>query len=91
MYQNGKKKGSVEFSLAAPAGAKMASLAGDFTSWKPVAMKKQKNGRFAVTVALPPGVYEYRFIVDGKWMSDPDHSHWAPNPYGSFNSVAQIQ
>ena len=91
MYANGRKKGTMQFSVAVPNGAKEVAVAGDFTSWKPLALKKQKNGCFAVTTALPAGVYEYRFIVDGQWMSDPDHSHWAPNPFGTFNSVAQVQ
>jgi len=91
MFQNGKKKGSITFSVVAPNGAKEVGIAGDFTSWKPLAMKKQKTGRFAVAVALQPGVYEYRFIIDGQWMADPDHNHWAQNPFGTFNSVAQIQ
>jgi 1,4-alpha-glucan branching enzyme len=91
MYQKGRKKGTMEFSVAALNGAREAAVVGDFSSWKPLAMKKQKNGRFAVNVALPTGVYEYRFIVDGQWQSDPDHSHWAPNPFGTFNSVAQVQ
>jgi 1,4-alpha-glucan branching enzyme len=92
MFQKATKKGNTTFSIAAPAGAKEVGVAGDFSSWKPLAMKKQpKTGRFAITVALQPGIYEYRYIIDGQWVTDPDHNHWAPNPFGSFNSVAQIQ
>jgi 1,4-alpha-glucan branching enzyme len=91
MYQKGRKKGTTEFSVSPANGAAEVAVAGDFSSWQPLAMKKQKTGRFTVAAALPPGVYEYRFLVDGKWLTDPDHSHRAPNPYGSFNSVAQIQ
>jgi hypothetical protein len=53
-------------------------------------MKKQKDGSFALEVLLPPGEHEYKFLVDGQWMADPDHSRCAPNPYGSFNSVAKV-
>jgi 1,4-alpha-glucan branching enzyme len=91
MYQKGRKKGTTEFSVAIANGAREVAVVGDFSSWKPVAMKKQKNDRFAASLPLPTGVYEYRFIVDGQWQSDPDHNHWAPNPYGTFNSVAQVQ
>lgn len=91
MFAKGRKKGTTEFSVAPAAGAKQVCLVGDFTSWNPLVMKKQKSGRHSLTVALQPGVYEYRFIVDGQWLVDPDHNHWAPNPYGSFNSVAQVQ
>jgi 1,4-alpha-glucan branching enzyme len=92
MLQKGTRKGTTTFTLAAPEGAKEVGIAGDFTSWKPLAMKKQaKTGRYAVSISLQPGVYEYRFLVDGQWVTDPDHNHWAPNPFGTFNSVAQIQ
>jgi len=90
MFGNGKKKGLVEFSVKPAAGATGVGLAGDFNGWEPAAMKKQKDGRFALSVKLPPGSYEYRFVVDDHWTTDPDHSHWAPNPYGSFNSVAKV-
>jgi 1,4-alpha-glucan branching enzyme len=91
MFQKAAKKGTTTFSIIAPSGAKEVGLAGDFTSWKPLPMKKQKAGRFAISVALQPGVYEYRYLVDGLWVTDPDHNHWAPNPFGSFNSVAQVE
>ena len=91
MFAKGIKKGTIQFTLTPGGAATKVELAGDFTSWKPRAMKKQKNGTFAAAVALPAGAYEYRFVVDGKWIADPDHSHWAPNPFGSFNSVAKVQ
>jgi 1,4-alpha-glucan branching enzyme len=91
MYEKGRKKGTMQFSVALTNGAEEVTLVGDFTSWKPLAMKKQKNGRFMATVPLPTGVYEYRFVADGEWLSDPDHSHLVPNPFGTLNSVAQVQ
>jgi 1,4-alpha-glucan branching enzyme len=91
MFQKGRKAGTTQFAITPAKGAKQVAVAGDFSSWKLLPMKKQKDGRYAVTVPLPPGVYEYRFIIDGQWMADPDHNHWAPNPHGSFNSVAQVQ
>ena len=40
------------------------------------------DGRWAKELVLPPGVYEYRLVVDGEWMPDPRASETAPNPYG---------
>lgn len=91
MFGKGQKKGTVKFSIKASNGAKSAELAGDFTDWEPIEMKKQKTGNFAVTVPLTSGTYQYKFIVDGQWVADPDNDLWAPNPYGSLNSVAQVQ
>jgi len=36
------------------------------------------------------GHYEYRFIVDGQWMADPNAAQAVPNPFGSSNSVLNI-
>ena len=53
-------------------------LAGSFNSWSGVAMTK--NGTtFTYTYDLEPGMYEYKFVVDGNWISDPCN----PNVTGS--------
>jgi 1,4-alpha-glucan branching enzyme len=63
----------VRFSIEAPK-AKKVMLAADFTDWeaRAKAMRKEKAGSrtFAATVNLPPGTYQYRFIVDGEWVDD---------------------
>jgi len=90
MVTKGQKKGTAKFSVTPGDETKTVALAGEFTDWKPVAMKKQKNGSYTVTVPLSPGNYQYKFILDGQWASDPDNDLWAPNCYGSLNSVAQV-
>lgn len=91
MVSKGKKKGAVTFSIKPVSGAATVYLAGGFREWKPVAMKKRKDGQFALEVVLPPGRHEYKFLVDGTWLADPDHSAVVPNPYGSVNSVAHVE
>src|SRR3954453_18575346 len=51
------------------AEAQSVSLVGDFTDWEQnaIPLKKGKNGAWKATVSLEPGVYEYRFLVDGEW------------------------
>ena len=91
MFDKGNKKGTVRFSLKPASGAKQVMLAGDFNEWKPAPLKKQKDGSFAVTLALLAGTYEYKFVVEGQWVVDPDNSRWALNPFGTLNSVAQVE
>jgi 1,4-alpha-glucan branching enzyme len=91
MYARDKNKGTVQFSIKPPANAVEVYLAGAFRAWKPVPMKKQKDGRFALGVRLLPGKHEYKFLIDGRWVTDPDHGHVAPNPFGSLNSVAHVE
>ena len=82
---------STEFSLMAPE-AKKVFVAGDFNDWNPseLAMRKFKGGRYAKKLKLKPGRYEYLFIVDGEWWSDPANPERLVNPYGTENSVIEI-
>ena len=91
MVGKGSKKGTVRFSFQVENTAKKVHLVGDFNDWKPVSMKKQKDGRYAITVPLNPGTHEYKFVVDGQWRVDPDNGAWALNPYGTLNSVAVVE
>ena len=91
MYKKGRKPGTVRFSINLDKGAQQAFLAGDFTNWSPVRMQKAKTGSFGVTVPLSGGAHEYKFIVDGCWMTDPGNGAYAPNPYGTVNSLVRVQ
>lgn len=91
MYGKGSKKGTVRFSIKPAAGVKSVALVGDFDSWNPVQMRKQKDGSFSVAIPLAAGTYEYKYIVDGEWLVDPDNNTWALNSFGTLNSVANVQ
>ena len=53
-------------------------LAGSFNGWSGVSMTK--NGTtFTYTYDLEPGMHEYKFVVDGNWISDPSN----PNVTGT--------
>jgi 1,4-alpha-glucan branching enzyme len=76
------------FKLDAP-GAREVFLAGSFNEWNPSdrALKRDKKGVWTTTVTLVPGVYEYRFIVDGEWWDDPKAAERRPNEHGTQNCV----
>ena len=67
-------------------------VAGSFNEWQPQAtpMVPLGEGKWAKELTLPDGRYEYRFAVDGQWISDPKATETAPNPFGSTNSVITI-
>ena len=79
------------FSYRAPT-ALSVMLAGDFTHWQSeaVPMKRGKDGIWKASVALAPGVYHYRFLVDGQWQDDPECELRVPNPYGGHNAVRNV-
>ena len=41
-------------------------------------MSPGPGGAWKTTVWLPAGRYEYRFVVDGKWMSQDEVAYMAP-------------
>jgi 1,4-alpha-glucan branching enzyme len=67
-------------------------LVGDFTDWqqRAIPMEKGDGGVWTATVKLPPGTYNYLFLVDGEWRDDPGCSMRIPNPFGSHNMVRQV-
>lgn len=89
MYGKGRKKGTIRFAIRLPEGARKASLAGDFTGWQLMPLRVRK-GTASTAVDLPPGRYQYKLVIDGAWVTDPDNDHWAISPIGTVNSVAVI-
>lgn len=74
-------------------GAKKIFLAGDFTNWEaaPKRMRRSQAGKdvFCTHIELPPGTYEYKYIVDGEWRTDPVAPE-RPNAHGTTNSVLEV-
>ena len=84
-------EGNATFWLNGYPNAKKVILAGSFNKWDEEAFHmKRINGHWELTVQLPPGEYEYRFIVDGHWMEDPDNPDKVPNEFHEYNSVIYI-
>jgi len=53
-------------------------------------MKKEKDGYWKKTKMLPAGHYEYKFVVDGKWLHDPECPEMVHNSFGTVNSVVKV-
>lgn len=68
-------------------------IAGSFNEWHPsvTPMIRLADGKWAKELTLPPGRYEYRFVVDGQWVDDPAAKETLPNPFGGFNAVLIVQ
>jgi 1,4-alpha-glucan branching enzyme len=90
--QNGKTSQIVQVEYIDPTASAVA-IAGGFNDWRPEAtpMVSLGEGRWRKELVLPPGIYEYRLVVDGEWMPDPLAQATAPNPFGGLNSVLKVQ
>jgi 1,4-alpha-glucan branching enzyme len=80
-----------EFGFRAPA-ALSVQLVGDFTHWQksPISLRKDADGLWRTTVQLAPGVYHYRFLVDGQWRDDPECALRVPNPFGGEDMAREV-
>jgi len=81
----------VTFSINAPE-AEEVSLLGDFNNWDRAKhpMKKDESAVWRKSIMVPPGRYEYKFLVDGRWWNDPGNEDFCFNCYGTLNNVRFI-
>ena len=72
--------------------ARRVSLAGEFNQWDPIAapMQSHDDGHWSITLDLPPGRYQYKFVVDGQWLPDLTAHENVPNEHGTLNSVIEV-
>ena len=73
--------------------ARVVCIAGTFNGWSPkrTTMVSAGAGRWTKELSLPPGLYEYQYVVDGRWVNDPKAVRSTPNPYGGRNSVLVVE
>jgi hypothetical protein len=85
-------KGKVPFVFLEPA-AKRVSLSGEFNNWSPdaIPMERGEGGQWKASLVLPAGRYQYKFVVDGQWLPDPNAREQATNSFGTLNSVIEVQ
>lgn len=73
--------------------AKRVCVAGSFNEWQPEAapLKAVDDGLWTLELELPPGTYEYRFVLDGCWWcSDPNATNSVLNPFGDYNAMLRV-
>jgi chromosome partitioning protein len=80
------------FRLEAPEGSDV-QIAGDFNKWVPESLDfTESHGRplWHKTISLGPGSYEYKYLVDGRWIPDPANESIVEDAYGGVNSLISL-
>ena len=78
-------------------GATDVRIAGDFNGWVPdkgVRSLIESEGQTRVwtkILQLPPGTYQYRYVVDGEWREDPDNPEVVATSYGGRSSILVVR
>ncbi|NJK97597.1 MAG: hypothetical protein HC905_24230 [Bacteroidales bacterium] len=82
------EKGWARLFLPGYEKAKKVFIAGSFNSWDPklTAMQFVDSG-WMIRLPLEPGKYFYKYIVDGRWMADPNNRFSENDGQGNLNSV----
>jgi chromosome partitioning protein len=80
------------FTLVAP-DAQSAHLVGDFKGWVPnsVIMTSRDDGVWTAVAPLKPGRYHYRFVIDGRWVTDPSNPAVETDRFGRLSSVVEVE
>jgi len=72
-------------------------IAGDFNGWVPdkgVRSLIESEGETRVwtkILQLPPGTYQYRYVVDGEWREDPENPEIISGSVGGRNSILVVR
>jgi len=69
-------------------------IAGDFNNWQPDEDDTFKNtgeGMWVKMLMLDPGEYQYKLVIDGNWVEDPNNPNAVDDPFGGKNSVLRIR
>jgi hypothetical protein len=79
------------FKLNGYGNARKITLAGSFNSWDAnnIVLEK-KGGVWQKQLYLHDGTQAYRFLVDGKWITDPANPNTIKGTDGNINSVLNL-
>lgn len=64
-------------------------LAGSFNNWKNYIPLKRIGNEFQIILQLTPGIYQYKFVVDGEWKFSPDDQTYT-EPNGTVNNMIDL-
>ena len=80
------------FKVEAPEGS-VVQIAGDFNEWVPESLdftESQGIPLWHKSISLRPGSYEYKYLVDGRWIADPANDSTVEDAYGGVNSLISL-
>ncbi|HWZ04846.1 MAG TPA: hypothetical protein VNX40_14615 [Mucilaginibacter sp.] len=84
----GLSSGLTRFILPGYERAKRVFLSGSFNNWSTLKGLMQKtDGGWVLDVKLNPGAYEYKYIIDGRWTTDPNNLQRVDDEAGNLNSA----
>lgn len=74
-------------------GVDAVYLGGTFNDWSKTRHRMTDadgDGIYSITLLLPDGRYEYKFFVDGRWITDPDAGEYSGGSREGANAVIRV-
>jgi hypothetical protein len=85
-------RGNTTFRLRGHADARVVALAGSFNGWNQSQLLFGREGdEWVCRLDLDPGVYTYKFVVDGNWLLDPSNPSTQEDEAGNVNNLLEIK
>lgn len=79
---------TAKFYLPGYKSAQKVYISGTFNNWSTTQTPMKPTGNdWMIDLKLKPGKYAYKFIVDGRWMTDPSNKLRERGDAGAYNSV----
>ncbi|NVM21113.1 MAG: AAA family ATPase [Desulfobacterales bacterium] len=85
-------KKEIAFTFEAPADAAV-QVAGDFNDWVPESLQlTESQGRplWQKAISLKPGSYQYKYLIDDRWLPDPANDKTVDDLFGGANSIISV-
>ncbi|XP_057306944.1 5'-AMP-activated protein kinase subunit beta-2-like isoform X1 [Hydractinia symbiolongicarpus] len=71
-------------------GGKEVYLSGSFNDWKTRIPMTFSGGEFAAIIELPRGTHQFKYLVDGNWIHDPNQKT-IDDTFGGRNNVIVVK
>ena len=71
--------------------AEDVSVVGSFNDWEPTPLSDEDgDGIWTARVTVPPGRYEYAFVIDGRWWGQDPLADEYVRSFGEYSSVRYV-
>jgi hypothetical protein len=86
-----ESENSTLFIVPAP-DAESVTVLGNFNGWTATPLSDPDgDGIWTATLELPPGRYEYAYLVDGRWWGQDPLADEYVRSFGEYNSVRYVE
>jgi 1,4-alpha-glucan branching enzyme len=71
--------------------AENVAVVGDFNAWEATPLSDDnEDGIWTAAIPLPPGRYEYAFVIDGRWWGQDPLADEYVKTFGQYSSVRYV-